>query len=199
MELYRLGVKLFCEEFAPVGLLEFIPILHRWIQQRMLDATLVDVADYSHVHAGPGIVLVAHEGNYAIDETDGRRGLIYYRKRPLPGGLAERLTNVCLGALSVCRRLEQEPELSGRLRFPGNEIQIFSNDRLLAPNSEATFASLSTALLQLFERLYCGAEYSLLRQPDPKERFSVTARTSVPQTVEGLIERLGPDQKPVVA
>lgn len=190
MNLYRLGVKLFSEELTPVGLLEFIPVLHRWIQQRALDATLIDVADYSHVHAGPGILLVAHEGNYGIDETGGRRGLIYYRKRPLPGGLLERLISVCREALSACHRLEQETEFSGRFRFLGNEIQVIANDRLVAPNTEATFASLSPVLRELFHGLYGGAEYSLVQESDPQERFSVAARAAEPQAIATLIKRL---------
>lgn len=190
MELFRLGVKLFSEEeHNPISLVEFIPILHRWIQERVLDATLIDVADYSHVHAGPGIVLIAHEGNYGIDETDGRRGLCYYSKRPLAGGLVNRLTTVCIQALSACRRLEQEREISGRLRFLGTEISVFANDRLLAPNTEETFGVLAPALHELFERLYAGANYDLWRQPDPTERFTVVARTEEPQSIASLLQR----------
>ena len=44
-----------------------------------------DVADYSHMHAGPGIVLVANDANVSIDESDDRRGLLYSRKSPLSG------------------------------------------------------------------------------------------------------------------
>lgn len=190
MELHKLGVKFFVQDPASVGFLEFIPIFHRWIQTRALDDLLIDVADYSHVHAGPGILLVAHEGNYGVDETGNRRGLLYYSKHPLEGDLAVRLTTVCRKTLQACRLLEREPELEGRIKFRGEKLQVFANDRLAAPNTDETFAAFEPALTEFLARLYPGEEYLLIRETDPKERFSVTVRASVPVEVGTLLERL---------
>jgi hypothetical protein len=190
MELDRLGVKCFVENAASVELLEFIPIFHRWIQTRALDDLLIDVADYSHMHAGPGILLVAHEGNYGLDETGHRRGLVYYSKRELEGSLSERLATVCRKALKACERLECEPELQGRLKFWGDELQVFANDRLLAPNSDETWAVFEPELRELLSRLYPSADYSLSREPDPKERLSVTVKASAPAEIGALLRRL---------
>lgn len=190
MELHKLGVKLFVQDPTPVELLEFIPIFHRWIQTKALDDLLIDVADYSHVHAGPGILLVAHEGNYGFDETGNRRGLLYYSKHSLEGNLAARLTTVCRKTLKACRLLEQEPELEGRIKFRGEELQVFANDRLIAPNTDETFAAFESALSEFLAKLYPGEEYLLIRETDPRERFSVTARTSVSVEVGTLLERL---------
>ncbi len=190
MEPDRLGVKCFVENAASAELLEFIPIFHRWIQTRALDDLLIDVADYSHMHAGPGILLVAHEGNYGLDETGHRRGLVYYSKRELEGSLSERLTTVCKKVLKACERLEREPEMQGRLKFRGDELQVFANDRLLAPNSDETWAVFEPELRVLLSRLYPSAEYSLSREPDPKERFSVTIKASAPVEIGTLLQRL---------
>lgn len=190
MDLHRFGIKCFFRDGATIPLPEFIPVLHRWIQTRALENLLIDVADYGHVHAGPGILLVAHEGNYGIDETGGRRGLVYYRKRPLDGEIATRLQNVCKKLLEACARLEQEPELQGRVQFLGNELQIFANDRLTAPNTEETLATLSPAIGELLAALYLGAEHGLSREQDPKERFAVSAKSPTPVTVTTLLQRL---------
>ncbi|MGH8610620.1 MAG: hypothetical protein ACREYF_00870 [Gammaproteobacteria bacterium] len=190
MDLHRIGIKCFFRNGATIPLPEFIPILHRWIQTGALDDLLIDVADYSHVHAGPGILLVAHQGNYGIDETGGRRGLAYYSKRPLQGELATRLQTVCKKLLKACALLEQEPELQGRVQFRGNELQIFANDRLTAPNTEETLAALAPAIGKLLVALYLDAEHSLSRETDPRERFAVTAKSPTPVTVKALLQRL---------
>ncbi|MGH6635623.1 MAG: hypothetical protein ACRED0_05625 [Gammaproteobacteria bacterium] len=190
MDLHRIGIKCFFREGAAIPLPEFIPILHRWIQTAALDDLLIDVADYSHVHAGPGILLVAHEGNYCIDETGGRRGLVYYSKRSVDGDLATRLQTLCKKLLKACALLEQEPELQGRVQFLGNELQIFANDRLTAPNSQETLAALAPALGKLLAALYLDNEYSLSRETDPQERFAVTAKSPTPVTVKALLQRL---------
>ncbi|MGQ0656886.1 MAG: hypothetical protein ACT4NU_02150 [Chromatiales bacterium] len=190
MELHRVGVKFFAEESAPIALLEFIPIFHRWIQTRALEDLLIDVVDYSHVWTGPGIVLVAHEGNYGYDETGNRRGLVYYSKHTMPGQLPERLATVCRKALKACRLLEQEPETRGQLVFRGDEVQVFSNDRLVAPNSDATYAELEPGMRALLGRLYPDGAYSLTREADMKERFCVTAKAPKRVGVADLLERL---------
>ena len=49
MEFRKLAVKFFAEDPGAVQLKEFIPVLHRWIQERRVEGTLIDVADYSHL------------------------------------------------------------------------------------------------------------------------------------------------------
>ena len=193
MELYRFGFKVFAaaapgaEGLDPLAL---IPVFHRWVQHQALADLLIDVADYSHMNAGPGILLVAHEGNYGYDETGNRWGLVYYNKRPLAGELGKKLATVCRKLLTACHKLEQEPELQGRLKFRGDELQFFANDRLLAPNSEQTFSNLKPTFEALLDTLYSGQVYDLVRESDPGERFSVTATVAESVSVGTLLERL---------
>src|SRR3990167_10318514 len=120
MELYRLGVKFFVGNPASVSLPGFIPIFHTWIQKQIVEGhLLIDVHDYSHIHQGPGILLVAHEGNFSLDMGEGRPGLLYYRKQPGADFAA-----VIQSALRACRLLEEEPVLKGRLRFRNDELLI---------------------------------------------------------------------------
>ena len=106
-----------------VPLTDFIDIFHGWIQAT--DGVYHDVADYSHMQAGPGIVLVADDANVSIDETGNRRGLLYSQKGQLSGSNLEKLSTVLRSALENCQRLEQEPALRGKLRFVGNRSGDF--------------------------------------------------------------------------
>ena len=87
MDLYKFGIKFFAADADGFDLLRLIPVYDRWIQQNALENLLIDVADYSHVPAGPGVMLIAHEGNYALDETGHERGVVYYSKRRPTGEL----------------------------------------------------------------------------------------------------------------
>ncbi len=84
---------------------------------------------------GPGIVLIGQEGDYSVDHTDNRLGVRYNRKSPLAGSNQDRLRQAARAALTAAQRLESEPSLDGKFRFGGREIELFINDRLLAPNT----------------------------------------------------------------
>jgi len=62
----------------------FIPVFHRFIRENVLDELAIDVADYGHVHEGPGVVLIGHAYDYYWDLGEGRPGLVYTRKREAP-------------------------------------------------------------------------------------------------------------------
>ena len=188
--LQRIGVKIYASSSDGLALHDFIPVFHRWIQDDAIGGVLIDVADYSHLHAGPGIVLVAHEGTYSIDESDGERGLSYCRKQPLEGPLADRFSSVARSALEACRRLEEEPALGGRLRFDGIKIRLFANDRLHAPNEPQSYEAVAPALDDFLGRLYPGEICEVEREPDSGERFAVRARASRPVDVATLLRRL---------
>lgn len=190
MELYKLGIKFFARDAEGIDILKCIPVFQRWIQHSLLADMLLDVGDYSHVPAGPGVLLVAHEGNYGFDETNRRRGVMYYAKRPLPGKLDERLATICRKTLLAAKQLQGEPDFRDELRIEGDELQIFANDRLVAPNTEETLQVLQPSLDALLDTLYAGVGYTLEREPDPKERFSVTVRAEQPVAVETLLQRL---------
>ena len=65
MNIDHVNVKVFAK--APVDLAAAIPVFHRWIQEGACEELLIDVADYRHVPAGPGVVLIGHEANYSLD------------------------------------------------------------------------------------------------------------------------------------
>ncbi len=190
MDLYKFGIKFFAPEAHGFDILKLIPVYHRWIQQNALDDLLIDVADYSHVPAGPGVMLIAHEGNYALDETGHERGVVYYSKRRLNGELSQRFALVASKALRVAQLISEDAELDGAVQVPGNSLQFFSNDRLAAPNRDAAYAELEPALTTFLDKLYAGARYTLTREADPKERLSVRVNAESPVPLETLLARV---------
>lgn len=194
MDLHRIGAKLFVDGDISRPLTDYIPVFHRWIQEQLLEDLPVDVADYSHVHHGPGIVLIAHQGNYAMDEGCGRRGLAYYSKHALDGTVSARLATVCRKALAACRLLDQETG-PARTRFSGSILEIFSNDRLAAPNSEKTLSAIRPALDELAARLYRDGNCRFEREPDEAERFSVRISCNKNPSIEEMLERLATSPK----
>lgn len=189
MQLERWGVKIFCDGGESIDLLEFIPVFHRWIQAKVGDDLLIDVSDYSHVADGPGVLLAAHAGNYSVDESSGRRGVVYYNKVASGQGAAAALAATAAKAAVACQRLEGEPEFSGKLSFHGDELLVFANDRLLAPNTDEAYESLSPVIGGLLDRLFGDQGYSCERERDGRERLAVIAKSSQRLSVAQLLER----------
>src|SRR6478609_8604290 len=113
MESHKLAVKFFVENGAEAPLEEFVPVFHRWIQGKLLEGhQLIDVANYAHVHEGPGTVLVSHEANIHADLGDGKLGLLYIRKQPGGGSsFRERLRSTFGFALKAASTLEEDSAL----------------------------------------------------------------------------------------
>src|SRR5262245_29062313 len=172
MEGHRLGIKLFVADSPAVPLKEFVPVFHNWIQkQAVQDHLLVDVHDYSHIHEGPGILLVAHEGNFSMDMEDSRLGLIYYRKRSLNQPPHARVLKTLQYVLQGCQLLEDEPSLGGQLRFRTDELLVIANDRLNAPNNETTFSQCQPILSEALHRVFGSSNFKLAQiRGNSKER-----------------------------
>jgi hypothetical protein len=184
--LQRIGVKVFLAE-AP-SLEKIVPVFHRWIQNGSVDGMLIDVADYSHVPEGPGVLLVAHEGNYAVDMGGGRPGLLYYRKQAVEGDLAQRLQAVAAIALRAAAALERDVDAKGAIC--GDAIQFFANDRLAAPNDADTEKAFQPALDRLLDRLFDGGARKQCRNQDPRERFNVDVLADKGANAATLLARL---------
>jgi hypothetical protein len=190
MELNHINVKLLAKEPVEVDLDPVVPIFHNWIQNQMSDERLLDVADYRHVAAGPGVILIGLEADYSLDQTDHRLGLRYNRKAVLDGSNQDRLNQAASAALTAFARLEDEPSLEGKLRFNGHDVEISINDRLLAPNSEETRKELRPDFELFSSRLFGGEQYSLSYNTDPRRLFTVFLRASTPIPIMNLLENL---------
>jgi hypothetical protein len=181
-------VKLYARTGKPQPT-QCIELFHRWIQQRRLDdVLLLDVADYSHVHGGPGVLLVAHEAYYGIESSDGRLGLQYRRRR---GGALDpqQAWRAALAAtLTACQHLEAD--FDGELHFAANEVLLGFDDRLNAPQGDATHEALASALEALGGTLY-GAPPTVEPGEDPRSCFRARLRSDHPVELADLLSRLG--------
>lgn len=191
MQVDKLGIKLFISNPESVLLKAFVPIFHAWIQKQLVEGhLLIDIHDYSHIRYGPGILLVAHEGNFSIDMADGRPGLLYYRKQPLIGTAEDRLAAILKASLQACSLLEQEASL-GKLRFRTDEISAVANDRLNAPNDERTLQQFQPVASAVFTRLLGGSNFAVTPiSENPRERFGVRIKTSNPPDLKSLLDRI---------
>jgi hypothetical protein len=136
-------------------------------------------------------LLIAYEGNYAVDVSEGRVAMQYCSKQPIDGDLSRRLRRVCSLALRAAHLLRQESGLNGALGFGGNELRIYANDRLRAPNSDETMRSFQPALDDLVTALYEGAACELKRASEPGARFAVDLTAPEPVDLATLVQRLG--------
>ena len=114
MDLQRFAIKVYLEDPSKLDPKALIPVFHRWIQERAIpDHLLIDVADYSHVPHGPGVMLMTREGHFSLDNSDQRLGLMYTRKQSTEGSFGERFQAVLRATLQAHQLLAQEADLSG--------------------------------------------------------------------------------------
>ena len=178
MDLQKLAVKIFVEQPNTIPLTDFIDVFHRWIQRT--DGAYHDVADYSHMHAGPGIVLIANDANVSMDESGNRRGLLFSQKGPLAGSNREKLRHVLRGVIANCRKLEAERSFDGKLRFDRSEFEISVNDRAVAVNSGAASRALEVDVAPIAREIFGDAQIGFARHRDPRRRLSLCVKASQP-------------------
>jgi hypothetical protein len=191
IQLQHVNVKLIASDGASVDLEPLIPIFHGWIRDRVFPEMLLDVADYRHVHQGPGVMVIGLQGNYSVDNTDGRLGVRYNRKAALEGTNSDRLKQAARAALHCFHRLEAEPTLKGALKFGGREVEVLINDRALAANNDATRIAAQPELHALFGRLFAGADYALKHETEPRRLFTARVKTTKSFSVPELLANLG--------
>lgn len=165
----HIHIKLFVENPDSIAITDAIAVFHRWIQTSAVPGMLIDVADYSHVVNGPGVVLIGHEAYYSLDVAKGRLGLLYQRRTKADGTDAENLLDAWTLARAAAEILEQAPEFAGKLRFRQDELTVTLNDRLLYPNTDETWVAVEPSLRSVLDG------YTLVRNDDPRERFEVLA------------------------
>jgi len=186
MNIQHVNVKFYLENPETVNLADYAAVFNTWIQKQSLEELLIDVADYLHVHNGPGIMLIGHEADYSLDNRAGRLGLLYNRKEQVEGTNQEKFSQAVRAALIVAQILEKE----NGLKFNGSEVQVVVNDRLLVPNTVETFVALEPDLKAFFGRLYDGAEYSLSHHSDTRERFTVNVKAESKFDADSLLKNL---------
>jgi hypothetical protein len=182
----RIQVKIYANEFPKPD--KLIPVFHRWIRESLLDELAIDVADYEHVHEGPGVVLIGHAFDYYWDLGEGRPGLVYTRKRDAPAPDL-RLSDAVRRALVGCKLLEQDPALPG-VSFRTDELLVRLPDRLHAPPTEAGYSALQHELGSLVARIYGGTTATIGRVGGPRDVLGARVKVGPGATVSELLARI---------
>jgi hypothetical protein len=191
MELQHINVKLFLDPSSNLDLWEVVPVFHGWIQAQNREELLIDVADYRHVPGGPGIVLIGHDADYSLDNSENRLGIRYNRKTILSGSNQYRLSQALGAALEASERLESDHRLKGQIRFGRREIKVFVNDRLLVPNVQSSYDSIESEIEKFFADLLNGLGFALHREDNPRNPFGLTVETSREFEVDRVLKKLG--------
>ncbi len=140
----RIQIKLFINK--AVSLADLVPVFHGWIQQNELDGLVLDVADYRHVPNGPGLLLMGHEGDYALDLADGRPGVTYKHKRDWPAEADTFATRLAL-AVNRARRAAELLNRDTGITVDPSRFEIKIPDRLNVPNTAGSFEVIQQELL----------------------------------------------------
>ncbi len=179
MDIQHVNVKLFVERPEQVDMSSYLTVFMDWIQEQAFDELLIDVADYSHVPNGPGVVLVGHEGSYSMDHSGGRLGLLYNRKSQVDGDARSRIQQAVHAVLNAAEHLERHPSQVDTLKFDCRSIQFILNDRLLAPNTEAFYLAFTAAARPVLDELYDTYAFEKV-SADPRERLAVLVTSPLP-------------------
>ncbi|MCA1991128.1 MAG: hypothetical protein LDL41_03650 [Coleofasciculus sp. S288] len=182
MTLERFCIKFLARPETNIEEVAFIEIFHEWIRLQKLQGTLIDVADYRHVPNGPGIMLITHEVNYAMDHGNGQFGLYAQRKLGEANTHKERILELAKTTAAFGALLESDNRVAGKLSLEGGQFLYMANDRLNAPNTEEAFAALKPELEAAAAELYPGQSVSVTRlENDPRDRLTavIQAQNSV--------------------
>lgn len=173
----RFCIKFLARPETNVDEVAFIEIFHEWIRLQKLKGTLIDVADYRHVPNGPGIMLITHEANYAMDHGNGQFGLYAQRKLGEGNSHKERILELARSTAAFGALLESDNRVAGKLSLEGGQFLYMANDRLHAPNTEEAFAALKPDLEAAAAELYPGQTVSVTRlENDPRDRLTAVVK-----------------------
>jgi hypothetical protein len=188
MDAHKLQLKVFLKAPEAFDVARVVPVFHRWIREHALNELLIDVADYGHVPDGPGVLLVGHGADYFLHAGKGRWGLLFSRKREAPEP-SLRLRDTFARALRACALLERESELG--FEFGTGELLFSINDRLGAPNTDATFSAVRPELEVFLRELYDVDSVELSREGEERELLSVRIKSPRAEAVGTLLSRCG--------
>ena len=175
MELQKFGIKLYLNTNDNFYAQDFIPIFHGWIQDKTVDDhLLIDVADYSHIQDGPGVMLVAHEGHYSLDQENRQPGIMYMRRTEIAGGFNDRFIKVFNTTIQAANRL-RDNNLNKEIDFIHNSFRFMANDRRVADNTLENQNLYKDEVQKALTELYpiCNVKYKDISKENERLAFTV--------------------------
>ncbi len=165
-----------------------IGVFHGWIQRGAVPGTLIDVADYRHVHHGPVVMLVAHELDYAIDLADGDLGLRVTRKRTAgPADLRAAVGWCAAHALRAITAFADEQPPNGSLSARTDELRVRVLDRRAVPSTAAGAERALAELGESADELFGASGGSVTADWAPPAPVTVRIRAEDPLSPGDLL------------
>lgn len=177
MNFTKLQVKIYSDNLRLDDAEKFVPVFHRWIRDNVLDEMVIDVADYTHVPDGPGVVLIGHGSDYYVDLSEKRPGVLYSRKRSLPEGV-DLVEDALRRALNAARLLAVEESLEEKPAFSTAELLIRIPERLHLQNDDASFELVKGTLEAALGRVLPNQRFELTREGEVREPLTIRARAA---------------------
>ena len=168
-----------------------IPIFHGWIQDQVSEELLLDVADYRHVPAGPGVMLIGLEGGLQRGQHRRPPGRSL---QPQSGAGGQQSGSIAAGgargADGVVNVWKPIPGSAGNFALAARSSKYSSTTgcwlrttRKRARRRTAEFQSFAT---KLFRR----SDYSLAYNNEPRRLFGATLKASRSFSVRDLLKNL---------
>lgn len=191
MDLQQINVKVFTTDASEINYTNFIKVFNRWMEEADSDDYL-NYADYSHVDAGPGVLLILKQANYSIDNAYHEHGFLYNRKHAVEGDNADKIRQALTEVLSKCEQLEGAAELENAVHFNGADLLFMVNNRHLAPNTSETAASIAADLTPVLQQMYGDDDFTIARtSEDARERFALRISANSDKPISELLSNLG--------
>ena len=178
MDLQKFGVKLFFNTNGSYSSKDFVPIFHNWIQDKAIDDhLLIDVTDYSHIPDGPGVMLIAHEGNFSLDQESQQPGIMYMRKTEIAGSFTERFSTVLSTVIKAANCLNDN-NISKQVDFASSSFRFIANDRLYAENTADNQDLYKQKIQKALDGKYPDSQFEFGDVSDKNERLAFTVNFS---------------------
>ena len=191
MDLQQINIKVFATEDSKINYTNFIKVFNRWMEEADSEDYL-NYADYSHVDAGPGVLLILKQANYSIDNAYHKHGFLYNRKHAVEGDNADRIRHALTEVLSKCEQLEAAAELENAVHFNGADLLFMINNRHIAPNTSEIEESVQAELTPVLQQMYGGDDFTVERtSEDARERFALRISANSDKPISELLSNLG--------
>ena len=191
MDLQQINIKVFATEDSIINHTNFIKVFNRWMQEADSDDYL-NYADYSHVDAGPGVLLILKQANYSIDNAYHQAGFLYNRKHDIEGDNCDKIRQALTETLSKCELLEASEELENAIHFNGSDTLFMINNRNIAPNTADTANVIKADLEPILKQMYGSDDFTMERtSEDVRERFALRISANSTRPISELISNLG--------
>jgi hypothetical protein len=179
---YKYTISFPVKSLGEVSVTEVINLFHKWVKEQQPSQLLLDVADYSHVPDGPGILLVGFHEIIAFRINAPQPCFVVTQKSVLEGEastiLLKTLTNGCFYANEFVKALGDKLELDLE------NFQVGLNDRLL--ENPKALEKLQETIGTLNNSIDLGWESSLDSQANPKNLPYLKVKATKVRSLEEL-------------